>query len=110
VRSSSGPAPHHHRACECFSRVSSTDPSFSGIAFYTGDAFPAWRGDLLLAGLASEALTRLALDGTRVRAEERIPMGERIRDVASGPDGFVYLLTDDARGRVLRLKPVDRRE
>jgi aldose sugar dehydrogenase len=84
--------------------------SFSGIAFYTGDAFPAWRGDLLLAGLASEALTRLALDGTRVRAEERIPMGERIRDVASGPDGFVYLLTDDARGRVLRLKPVDRRE
>jgi aldose sugar dehydrogenase len=83
--------------------------SFSGIAFYMGDAIPAWRGNLLLAGLASEALTRLTLDGTRVVGEERIPMGTRIRDVVSGPDGFVYLLTDEDRGRVLRLKPADRR-
>ena len=81
--------------------------SFSGIAFYAGDAFPAWRGNLLLAGLASETLTRLTLDGTRVTGEERIAMGERIRDVESGPDGFVYLLTDE--GRLLRLKPGDRR-
>jgi glucose/arabinose dehydrogenase len=81
--------------------------SFSGIAFYAGDAFPAWRGNLLLAGLASETLTRLTLDGTRVTAEERIAMGECIRDVEAGPDGFVYLLTDE--GRLLRLKPADRR-
>jgi glucose/arabinose dehydrogenase len=81
--------------------------SFSGIAFYAGDAFPAWRGNLLLAGLSSETLTRLTLDGTRVTGEERIAMGERIRDVESGPDGFVYLLTDE--GRLLRLKPADRR-
>jgi glucose/arabinose dehydrogenase len=83
--------------------------SFSGIAFYMGDAIPAWRGNLLLAGLASEALTRLTLDGTRVVGEERIPMGRRIRHVVPGPDGFVYLLTDEDRGRVLRLKPADRR-
>src|SRR5829696_510688 len=83
--------------------------SFSGIAFYMGDAIPAWRGNLLLAGLASEALTRLTLDGTRVVGEERIPMGRCIRHVVPGPDGFVYLLTDEDRGRVLRLKPADRR-
>ena len=81
--------------------------SFSGIAFYAGDAFPAWRGNLLLAGLASETLTRLTLEGTRVTGEERIAMSERIRDVEAGPDGFVYLLTDE--GRLLRLKPADRR-
>ncbi len=79
--------------------------SFSGIAFYTGEAFPAWRGNLLLAGLSSKALTRLTLDGARVAGEERIPIGERIRSVASGPDGFVYLLTDGERGRILRLRP-----
>jgi aldose sugar dehydrogenase len=84
--------------------------SFSGIVFYTGDAFPAWRANLLLAGLSSEALTRLTLDGTRVTGEERIPMGARIRDVVSGPDGFIYLLTDEDRGRILRLKPVNSRD
>jgi aldose sugar dehydrogenase len=82
--------------------------SFSGITFYTGDAFPTWRNNLLLAGL-SEALIRLTLDGTRVTGEERIPMDARIRDVVSGPDGFVYLLTDEDRGRILRLKPVNSR-
>src|SRR5215210_982556 len=81
--------------------------SFSGMTFYMGDAFPDWRGNLLLAGLGSEALTRLSLDGTRVTGEERIRMGERIRDVKNGPDGFVYLLTDEDRGRVLRLKPAN---
>jgi glucose/arabinose dehydrogenase len=79
--------------------------SFSGIAFYTGDALPGWRGNLLLAGLASQALTRLTLEGTRVTAEERIRLGERIRHVVPGPDGFVYLLTDSPRGRILRLRP-----
>jgi aldose sugar dehydrogenase len=81
--------------------------SFSGIAFYTGNAFPTWRNNLLLAGLGSEALTRLTLDGTRVTGEERVPMGERIRDVETGPDGFVYLLTDEDQGRILRLRPAN---
>jgi len=77
--------------------------SFSGMAFYTGSTIPSWRGNLLLAGLASRALIRLTLDGTHVTGEERIPMGERIRHVAQGPDGFVYILTDE-EGRILRLR------
>jgi glucose/arabinose dehydrogenase len=82
--------------------------SFSGIAFYTANALPGWRGNLLLAGLSSQALTRLTLDGNRVTGEERIRLGERIRHVAPGPDGFVYLLTDSPRGRILRLRPDNR--
>lgn len=75
----------------------------SGIAFYTADAIPAWKGDLLISGLSSQAITRLTLDGEKVTGEERIPMGARIRDVAQGPDGAVYALTDEANGKVLRL-------
>ena len=75
----------------------------SGIAFYTGDAIPAWKGNLLIAGLSSEALVRLTIDGETVKAEERIPMGTRIRDVAQAPDGSVYLLSDENDGKVLRL-------
>ncbi|GJD65627.1 PQQ-dependent sugar dehydrogenase [Methylobacterium frigidaeris] len=79
--------------------------SFSGMTFYTGSALPAWRGNLLLAGLASQALIRLTLAGSRVTGEERIPMGERIRHVAQGPDGLLYLLTDENEGRILRVSP-----
>jgi len=79
--------------------------SFSGMTFYTGAAFTAWRGNLLLAGLASRALIRLTLAGARVTDEERIPLGRRIRHVAQGPDGLLYLLTDEDQGRILRLKP-----
>jgi glucose/arabinose dehydrogenase len=85
------------------------DPSIapSGAAFYTGDAFPAWRGDLLVGALRGSMLMRLRLDGDKVVGEERLlrDLGERIRDVRQGPDGFVYLLTDDSRGRVLRVRP-----
>ena len=79
--------------------------SFSGMAFYAGDAFPGWRGNLLLAGLASQTLARLSIEGRRVTGEERIRIGTRIRHVVPGPDGFVYLLTDEDNGRVLRLSP-----
>ena len=75
----------------------------SGITFYTADAIPAWRGDLLIAGLSSAAIVRLTLDGEKVAAEERIPMGARIRDVVQGPDGAVYALTDEDDGKILRL-------
>jgi len=74
----------------------------SGIAFYTGDAIPGWKGNLLIAGLSSEAIVRLTLDGDKVVDEERIPMGKRIRDVAMAPDGSVYAATDD-NGKILRL-------
>lgn len=77
----------------------------SGIAFYTGDRFPAWRGNLLLGGLSSQALIRLTLDGVRVTGEERIDMGRRIRHVRQGPDGAVYLLTDEDDGEILKLSP-----
>jgi glucose/arabinose dehydrogenase len=77
----------------------------SGMTFYTGEVFPAWRGNLLIGGLSSQALVRLVLDGQRVTGEERIPMGARIRDVSQGPDGAVYLLTDQSNGEILRLTP-----
>jgi len=75
----------------------------SGIAFYTADAIPAWKGNLLIAGLSSQAIVRLTLDGEKVVEEERIPMGTRIRDVVQGPDGAVYALTDEGNGKILRL-------
>ena len=76
----------------------------SGIAFYTADALPGWKGNLLISGLSSEAIVRLDLDGEKVVGEERIPMGTRIRDVAQGPDGAVYALTDED-GEILKLTP-----
>lgn len=85
------------------------DPSIapSGAAFYTGAAFPAWRGDLFTGALAGQALVRLELAGERVVAEERMltDLRARIRDVRVGPDGFLYLLTDARDGAILRLKP-----
>jgi glucose/arabinose dehydrogenase len=85
------------------------DPSIapSGMAFYTGDRFPAWRGSVLVGALAGQHVSRLTLEGNRVTGEERMlrDLGERIRDVRQGPDGFVYLLTDRANGRLLRVKP-----
>jgi aldose sugar dehydrogenase len=85
------------------------DPSIapSGMVFYTGDAFPGWRGSILVGALAGKLLSRLETDGDAVTGEERMlnALNERIRDVRQGQDGFVYLLTDAAQGRVLRLKP-----
>jgi len=75
----------------------------SGITFYTADAIPAWKGNLLIAGLSEQAIVRLTLDGGKVVGEERIPMGARIRDVVQGPDGAVYALTDEGNGKILRL-------
>jgi aldose sugar dehydrogenase len=79
----------------------------SGMAFYTGGAFPAWHGDLFVGGLAATALVRLELDGAKIAHEERLleELGARIRDVAVGPEGALYLLTDEDDGKVLRLTP-----
>jgi glucose/arabinose dehydrogenase len=73
------------------------------MTFYTADAIPGWKGNLLIGGLSSEAIIRLTLDGEKVTDEERIPMNVRIRDVVQGPDGAVYALTDEEDGEVLRL-------
>ena len=75
----------------------------SGITFYTADAIPGWKGNLLIGGLSGQAIVRLTLDGEKVVDEERIPMGARIRDVVQGPDGAVYALTDEGNGEILRL-------
>jgi aldose sugar dehydrogenase len=85
------------------------DPSIapSGAAFYTGDRFPEWKGNLFVGALAGRALHRLVLDGEKIVGEEKLlaDLGERIRDVRIGPDGALWLLTDNPQGRVLRLVP-----
>ena len=79
----------------------------SGMAFYDGEAFPEWRGDLFVGALRSQLLARLELEGERVVAEERLLEGAigRIRDVEVGPDGYLYLLTDESEGGIYRLEP-----
>lgn len=79
----------------------------SGMTFYTGDAFADWKGSILIGSLRPGQLVRLTLKEGRVVTEERYldELGERIRNVRQGPDGRIYLLTDAARGRVLRLDP-----
>jgi glucose/arabinose dehydrogenase len=81
----------------------------SGMTFYSGSLFPAWRGNLFVGALAGELLVRLELEGEKVLKEERLAMGERIRDVRQGPDGALWLATDSAAGRILRLAPMDDR-
>ena len=79
----------------------------SGMAFYTGDLFPAWKGNLFNGALKFQMLARLELNGDKVVKEERLLQGlrERIRDVRQGPDGALYLLTDNRAGRILRVAP-----
>ncbi len=79
----------------------------SGMAFYTGNLFPKWKGSLLVGALAGQMLVRLPLNGNTVGAEERIlqNLNERIRDVRQGPDGAIWLLTDNSAGRILRVTP-----
>jgi glucose/arabinose dehydrogenase len=85
------------------------DPSIapSGMAFYDGAAFPQWQGDLFVGALAQRHLRRLEMQGDKVVGQERLldDLGERIRDVRAGPDGYLYLLTDSSRGSLLRLEP-----
>jgi aldose sugar dehydrogenase len=84
----------------------------SGLAFYQGDAFPQWQGDLFTGGLSGEVLARLELDGEQVVEEERLLEGVlgRIRDVRVGPDGYLYLLTDYTDGALVRLEPAEAHE
>jgi glucose/arabinose dehydrogenase len=85
------------------------DPSIapSGAAFYTGSVWPAWKNSLFVGALAGQMLVRLTTSGEKVTGEERLLEGlhERIRDVRQGPDGLLYLLVDDADGKVLRVRP-----
>ncbi|MCP3176394.1 PQQ-dependent sugar dehydrogenase [Desulfuromonas sp. KJ2020] len=84
----------------------------SGMAFYEGDRFVHWQGDLFVGALREEMLVRLRFEGTRVVEEEHLlkdALG-RIRDVRSGPDGYLYLLTDHRKGKLVRLEPLGEKE
>ena len=83
----------------------------SGMTFYTAEAIPGWQGSILVGSLTPGALVRLVLQDGKVTREERYlgDLGERIRDVQQGPDGFVYVVTDREDGRVLRVRPAQGR-
>jgi len=85
------------------------DPSIapSGMTFYTGDKFPAWRGNLFVGSLKFGRLVRLEPSGGRLANEERLLEGfrSRIRDVRQGPDGHLYFITDESNGRIMRVEP-----
>ena len=84
----------------------------SGLMIYTGDRFPEWRGNLFVGGMARHKLVRLTLDNRRVINEEAlVPQMGRIRDVRQGPDGYIYLVTDNREGKptpIYRVEPVER--
>jgi aldose sugar dehydrogenase len=79
----------------------------SGMTFYSGELFPEWSGNVFIGGLSSRALVRLALEGDRVVGEERLltDLKARIREVVQGPDGALYLLTDEKNGKLLKVTP-----
>jgi glucose/arabinose dehydrogenase len=94
-----GMTPPHH--------VWAKSPALSGMAFYTGDLFPQWRGNLFLGALASSELIRLEVDGDKIVHEERLlgQRQQRIRDVRQGPDGALYVLVDAPDGKLLKITP-----
>jgi aldose sugar dehydrogenase len=100
------PIPDHDTNAEFKAPLRTWTPVIapSGALFYDGSLFP-WRGNLILGGLASEALIRLTLDGAKVTREERIDMRRRIRDVVQDRDGALFVITDDRSGELLRLTP-----
>lgn len=80
----------------------------AGFIFYTGDQFPSWRGNLLMTSLRAQTLVRLTLEDNHVIAEERLlskEIGARLRHIVQGPDGLIYLLSDESNGKIYRLAP-----
>jgi aldose sugar dehydrogenase len=78
----------------------------SGLAIYRGDRLPNWTGNLFAGGLVSQDVRRIELDAAgNVRSQQAIAIGQRVRDVRQGPDGLLYILTDEANGQLLRLEP-----
>ena len=87
------------------------NPSISpgGLLYYTGTAFPMWKGSLFIGGLSSKALIRVKLNGDKAEKADQWDMGERIREVEQGPDGALWLLEDGGKsqGRLLKLTPIN---
>lgn len=107
----------HVEGMELPARVWVPSIGVSGMLFYSGDAFPHWRGDLLVGGLSGQRLVRLRLEDARVVREETILQDVgRIRDIREGPDGLIYLAVDGGTRwkdgpptSILRLEPAARR-
>ncbi|HET9568118.1 MAG TPA: PQQ-dependent sugar dehydrogenase [Vicinamibacterales bacterium] len=102
----------HRQGMEQPIRIWVPSIGISGLMIYNGDRFPQWRGNLFIGGMAGQQLSRLTLNGQRVINEETlVPQRGRIRDIRQGPDGYIYLVTDDRDGKptpVLRVEPVER--
>lgn len=102
------PIPDEHASNGFTEPVFHWNPSISpsGMMFYTGDHFPAWKGDLFTGALNGMALIHLTIDNGKPVKEERLlqKLNERIRDVRQGPDGWIYLLTDSDGGKILRIE------
>ena len=78
----------------------------SGLAIYTGEQFPDWQGDLFAGGLVTQNIHHIDLDDSgKVLNETTIPIGQRVRDIRQGPDGLLYVLTDESNGQLIRLEP-----
>ncbi|HXW05459.1 MAG TPA: PQQ-dependent sugar dehydrogenase [Vicinamibacterales bacterium] len=79
----------------------------SGAQFYTGNAFPGWRDNLLIGGLVARGLVRLTIENARVTGEEHLltDRDRRVRDVRQGPDGLLYIVTDEDKGELWRVAP-----
>ena len=79
----------------------------SGLAFYSGAAFPSWKKSLFSGNLAGQRLVRMTIENSRITGQEVLLQGTvgRIRDVREGPDGFLYLITDSANGALYRIEP-----
>jgi len=98
------------------SRPGITDPRLvwtpskapSGLTFYTGDVYPQWKGDLFSGALKFRQIRRIDLDGAKVIGEEKLTIGQRVRDVRQGPDGYLYVLTDEDDGALLRILPTEK--
>lgn len=99
--------PDHHTRPEFQPPEISWTPviSPSSLIFYSGSAFPDWRGDALISGLSAQGVVRVTFEGDKAREAQRIPMGARIRAVTQGPDGAIWLLQDGSNGKLLRLTP-----
>jgi len=77
----------------------------SGLMLYRGDRFPNWQGNLFAGGLVSKEVVRIRIAGNKTEVQESIPIGQRVRDVRQGKDGYIYILTDEQAGQLIRLEP-----
>ena len=77
----------------------------SGLAFYARDRYPGWKGNLFSGALKFQQIRRIILEGTKIVGEETLTIGQRVRDVREGPDGYLYVLTDEDAGALLRILP-----